>query len=573
PDTGPNAFTLILSVDDDGTGESTVIEFNEENNTYEIPVILGVTPTVNPHAASLELCDSDNNQMEEFDLTEIGNQMLGLQTEILIRYYTNEADAIAGNANNIGNPDAFNSGDQIIFVRMEDVVGCFIIAQFELKVLLAEEIPHEIPNLEYCSDSHVLTGISFDLTENEDAILAGANPADYTITYHLSQENAVSGINAIPNETDYENIASPETIWVRMMDVEGCVLYASFQLIAIPAGEIEHEIPVLENCSPDQTLTGIPTDLTENEEFILNGNDPTQFTITYHLNQEDAINGNGAIADPENYPNISAPQTVWVRITSLQGCVQYGSFELIYHAAPIANDALYEECSMHGPAVFHLENLNELVVADVNALNFTYYLNETDAENQINPLPNPYTPPTQSSWIVVRVENEFGCFTLVNVLLETIINTTIIEETYFECDDPYELNDGFTPFDLTQMNDQINLQLDLTQTIISYHLTMEEAALGNNAIPNPTNYINNSNPQTIYARALDANGNCGGVAKFTIEVLPVPEFELPEFLAFCNYDDKEFEFLRPFETYNWYDSHENLISNSAQVSFPSEGIY
>src|SRR5690606_23735950 len=140
PDTVHNAFTLILSVNDDGTGESTVIEFNEENNTYEIPIIRGVTPTLNPHDNSLEACDSDNNQTEIFDLTQIGNQMVGLQTGVLIRYYTSEADANAGNTNNITTSNAYNSGAQTIFVRMEDVIGCYIIAQFELNLLAASEL-------------------------------------------------------------------------------------------------------------------------------------------------------------------------------------------------------------------------------------------------------------------------------------------------------------------------------------------------------------------------------------------------------------------------------------------------
>ena len=573
PDTVPNAFTLILSVDDDGTGESTVIEFNEENNTYEIPIILGVTPTLNPHDNLLEACDSDNNQTEIFDLTQIGNQMVGLQTGVLIRYYTSEADANAGNTNNITTPNAYNSGAQTIFVRMEDVIGCYIIAQFELNLLAASELTHEIPNLEYCSSSHILTGIPFNLSDNETAILNGNNPADYTITYHLDNNDALSGNNAIINATNYENISSPQTIWVRMTDAEGCVQYGSFDLIAIAAGEMTYALPDLENCSGNQILTGIVTDLTENEEAVLNGNDPAQFTITYHLDENGAINGTGAIGNPENYPNISAPQTIWVRIVSLQGCVQYGSFQLIYHAAPVANDAQTEECSMVGPATFNLENLNELVVINTTGLDFNYYLTENDAENEINPLPLIYTPPAQSSTVFVRIENEFGCFTVVEVQLETVINTTVINEIYYECDSPDELNDGFTLFNLTNINNQVNLQLGLTNTTITYHLTPQDAATGNNPIANPTDYTNTTSPQTIYARAIDMDGNCGGVAEFRIEVNPVPEFVLPEYIAFCNYDTKNYQFFDPFQTYAWFDANGNHISSQSTVNFPAAGIY
>ncbi len=573
PITIPNNFTLIAHVDNDGTGESTIREFDEENNTFEIPIILGQTPTVNTHNPILEECDSDNNQTEPFNLTQIGNQMLGAQTGILIRYYTNEAAAIAGNNTNITTPNAYDSGNQTIYVRMEDVVGCYIIGQFELKILPATELTHEIPNLEYCSSSQIITGIPFNLRDNESAILNGNNPADFTITYHLNLDDALSGNDAIPNPTTYENTTSPETIWVRLEDDDGCIQYGSFELIAIAAGQITYEIADIENCSTDQVLTGISTDLTENETSILNGNDPTQFTITYHLDENGAINGTGAIGNPESYPNVSAPQTIWVRIVSLQGCVQFGSFQLVYHAAPVANDGYKEECSMLGPATFNLEDLDELVVADVTGLNFTYYLTQIDAENQVNPLPNPYTPPSQSAFVFVRVENEFGCFTIVQAQLETIINTTVLADTYFECDEPHEPNDGFTNFNLTTVNNQVNIQLGLTNTTITYHLTPMDAATGTNPISNPTNYTNTSNPQILYARAIDMNGNCGGVGEFKIEVQAVPEFELPIYLAFCNYDDKEYQFLPSFETYTWYDANGTEISNQSTVTFPSPGIY
>ena len=673
PVTVPTQFTLIGYVDDDGTGTSSVIEFDETNNTFEIPVTLGVTPTVNTHDETLTKCDTDDNQSEPFDLTTVGAQMTGTQTGVLVRYYADENDANIGNANNIATPTAYSniSNPQTIWVRMEDVTGCSIVDSFQLEIMAAEALNHEIPdmvrcssqeiltgvafdlsenetailngddplthtvsyhhtendaksganaivnfnnypntaspetiwarvnnadgcvkfgsfeisttapeamtyeipNLEDCSPSHILTGIPFDLSQNESAILNGNNPADFTITYHLSMEDAVNGIAAIPNFTNYPNTSSPQTIWARMIGLDGCVLYGSFQIIAIAAGELTYAIPPIETCSPDQILTGIPTDLTLNEEEILNGNDPDQFTLTYHLDENGAINGTGAIADPENYSNISAPQTIWVRMVSLQGCVQYGSFVLEYLPAPVAQSALIEECSMVGPATFFLPDANEEIVANTSGLDFTYYLTQNEAENETNPLPETYTPPTQTAQVFVRIEDEFGCFTVVQLELETVINTTTIAEPYGECDNPYELNDGFTEFNLTNINDQVNLQLGLIGSIISYHQTAEDAATGTNPIANPENYTNTTSPQTIFARALDANGNCGGVAEFSIEVLSVPEFELPEYLAFCNYDEKTYEFLDPFVTYTWLDAEENVISTQGLVEFDQEGIY
>ena len=669
----PNQFNLIGHVDDDGTGNSTVVEFDENNNTFEIPITLGVTPTVNIHDELFQLCDTDDNQSELFDLTTIGLQMVGTQTGVLIRYYTNQPDAIAGNGNNILTPNAFSNttSPQTIWVRMEDVVGCNIVDSFQIEILPAQAMTHEIPDLVKCSPQEILTGVEFDLSQNETAILNGNDPLTHTVSYHHSENDAKSGANPIANYVNYPNIASPETIWVRVINTDGCVTFGSFEISTTAPEAMTHEIPDLQKCaptnvllgilfdlseneaailngndpdtntvsyhlsesdarngispipdyqnypntsnpqsiwvrvldengcvtfgsfeisttapenlsyeisdlqlcSPDQVLTGIPTDLSENEESILNGNNPADYTITYHLDENSARNNLNAIANYENYLNLSSPQTIWVRITGLNGCVQIGSFELIYRPAPIAQSSLIEECSMVGPATFYLPNANELIVANTSGLDFSYYLSQSEAETGTNPLPETYTPPTQNATIFVRILDEFGCFTVVELELETVINTTVIADAYGECDDPYEINDGFTNFNLNAVNDQVNLQLGLVGAIISYHMTPGDAATGTNPISNPENYTNQSSPQTIYARALDANGNCGGVAEFRIEVLAVPEFELPEYLAFCNYDVKSYEFLQPFTSYTWMDADGNVISNNNVVDFDQEGIY
>lgn len=70
------------------------------------------------------------------------------------------------------------------------------------------------------------------------------------------------------------------------------------------------------------------------------------------------------------------------------------------------------------------------------------------------------------------------------------------------------------------------------------------------------------------------NGMCGGIVDFEIEVLPVPEFELDDYVAFCDYDlVKSYKFYGDFDSYTWTDEEGNIIGNSNEVIFPSEGIY
>ena len=55
-------------------------------------------------------------------------------------------------------------------------------------------------------------------------------------------------------------------------------------------------------------------DLTSQNDDILNGLNPTEFTITFYTNEADAMNGDNAIVDPTMYTNTVDPEVIWVRV-------------------------------------------------------------------------------------------------------------------------------------------------------------------------------------------------------------------------------------------------------------------
>ncbi len=476
PTSIPNNFTLTVAVDDDGTGNSTIIEFLEDNNTDEVEILLGTTPTPLP-ADNLMICDSNNDGHETFDLTIPGTQILGIQPGVIIRYYEAENDASDGNNNNITSPDS------------------------------------------------------------------------------------------------YLNTSDTQTIYVRLEDPAGCSIVTSFTIEITPPALLSYTIPNMEECSQNQATTGIITDLTAHNSAVLNGADASLFTITYYLNQNDAMSGDTPITTPDAYSNTSSPQTIWTRLITADGCVQYGSFELIYHPSPLVHTTTLQACSLDGPGTFNLSEANFEVVNDTSGLQFTYHTTEGEANSDENPLPNDYTPVSELEVVYVRVTTEFGCYSVISVILETVINTVELTNVYEVCDDPYLINDGFAEFDLTTYENQIANALTIPGAIVTYHLTQGEAGSGTNAITNPESFVNTVNPQIIYARAANPEGGCGGVAQFQIEVLPVPEFELPEFIAFCQDDDKIFNFNGNFSTYTWSDETGNVIGANATVLFENSGIY
>lgn len=122
---------------------------------------------------------------------------------------------------------------------------------------------------------------------------------------------------------------------------------------------------------------------------------PSQFSFIYYPSQVDAQNGTNAISSIENY-NLgnSLPKSVWVRAQfTPTGC--YEITQVTYQQLPsqiTQNVAFDAVCSMgvltsQGFAIFDLTSKNSLI--NPNGNSFSYYLTESDAKNQTNPISNP----------------------------------------------------------------------------------------------------------------------------------------------------------------------------------------
>ena len=188
---------------------------------------------------------SSNDGIENFDLSIQNENILGGQdpNEYLVTYYETLQDAQSGNNalstnyNNTSNP-------QQIYARVEHVdaigsnSGCFSISDFMIVVTGA--VPEAISPGEYviCDPVFTSNNQTFDLDSQNEIILEGQNIDSYNITYHISEEDALNGIN--PLESQYENISNPQTIYVRVEDTNAfeCYSTTSFDLVVclIPEG-------------------------------------------------------------------------------------------------------------------------------------------------------------------------------------------------------------------------------------------------------------------------------------------------------------------------------------------------
>ena len=318
----------------------TIFARLEENvlGCYDVtPLVLLVdaAPTITDSIENYLICDNDQDNTENFDLTSKYIEIVNGLPDITLTYYNTEADANA-NINPIPTsptaPSTTNypsAGAETIWVRAVNLEGCFTIGSFNL-VLGTITNYVEVPIFRICDDNIFDGFTDFDLDSQIPIITAG--DPNLTVTYYLIEADAEAG--TIPSLTSpYTNIVNPEVIWVRVED-NTTTCYVHFEMILDVQSTIAETPPPLVEC--DQ----LPNDgfddfiLTEADTDIINGQPAT--AVRYFETEALAINGDPLDALTSPYTNITQDtQTIYARIENIiLGCYDTTPLELVVNAAP-----------------------------------------------------------------------------------------------------------------------------------------------------------------------------------------------------------------------------------------------
>ncbi len=526
------------------TLEYTTIGTCPTTSTQSVTVYTEVT-LINP--TPLEVCDDGTpDGLTAIDLSLKNAEITGSNPNYSISYYETLAEAEA-EINVLPMLYTNTSNGQIIFVKVKDVnTGCYAITTLELLVQQAP-IANTPQALIYCDPDNDGYGL-FTLTDVNDEITGGAT-SGLTVTYHETQTNADIGVDAIDTTVSYNNIVqNAQILYVRVESstiATDCATIILLELIVEPTPQLVDPTP-LQECD-DISADGYATfDLTSKSDEILNGQDSTQYILSYFETQANAIDNTSPIANPLAYINTDDfSQTIWIRVednSTIEGCYKLVSLELIVNPLPVlVTPAPLELCDVNNSGDeqegFTLEDANDDILNGQTGITLTHYETQLDADNATNPIFSPYINTSNAQTIFVRAENDItGCYNTVTITLRVNPipspepNPTPIEV----CDVD---NDGFAQFDLEIRTIEItNGELDIA---ITYHETQSDAETGSNAIIGLYTNIVASN-QIIYVRSENILTGCYSLTQHTLQLIVNPAPQVPtviESYVICDSDD------------------------------------
>ncbi|MFL9845885.1 T9SS type B sorting domain-containing protein [Flavobacterium rhizosphaerae] len=147
-----------------------------------------------------------------------------------------------------GQPYSFDNGSDNVFhniepaeyvFRIEDDCGNVVTQWFNVRELPSIADATQPKDLIICVEEGETAGNVYHLTDQNDSVLGPLHSSMYTITYHLTYEDADTGENPLPEY--YTALSNGQTIYVRLVhnEIQICHGITSFQLFI---GEYEQPV-------------------------------------------------------------------------------------------------------------------------------------------------------------------------------------------------------------------------------------------------------------------------------------------------------------------------------------------
>ena len=245
---------------------------------------------------------------------------------------------------------------------------------------------------------------------------------------------------------------------------------------------------------------------------ITNGN--TNFTVTYHDTENNAITGNS----PLTTTTVNGTTVYYYRLkytdptdptNPINGCFQLGTFKF-KQGNIVASDVTITACNTNGfgTGVFNLTTAP--VFTDPTAIK-KYYPTSNDLIAGTNEITNPTAYVSVAPKVIfVKVTSIEGCTDTAEITLNFLPPLPVTNATVSACNNNIT---GSGIFDLTSAN--VYSGANITK---KYYLTPADLAAGTNEITNPAAYTSGV-PKKIYVKVINSAG-CTGNGEITLQFYP-----------------------------------------------------
>ncbi len=243
-------------------------------------------PVINSGLNLLQ-CDDDTDGISSFNLTQKNNFLsINYQNETF-RYFKTQNGART-NTNDtsdyIANPTSYIATNSIVYVRVENSNGCFIVGQINLIVSVTQiNIPALKQTFYKCddalpSDSDGFT--EFDFSQMKQIVEAQipGNNSNYSVKFYENQADVLSELNEIITLSNFRNTqTNQQNIWVRI----DSTLDNSCFGIGIIANLVVKPLPYLELIKQEKICLNPPNDPLLLTAGILDGSAPSNYTFIW----------------------------------------------------------------------------------------------------------------------------------------------------------------------------------------------------------------------------------------------------------------------------------------------------
>ncbi|MDG5492378.1 T9SS type B sorting domain-containing protein [Psychroserpens sp. SPM9] len=267
-------------------------------------------------------------------------------------------------------------------------------------------------------------------------------------------------------------------------------------------------------------------DLSTQDTAILDGQDPSLYSVHYFTTEDDAdANTNEILGE---FGSTENPQTIYARVHNIDNpnCYATTSFMLEVFVTP--NIALLNDLtvcddgiggnSMDGFTTTNLDDFNAGILGTQDDTQYTisYHPTQQDADDNTNAHPSVYTNTTATNEVIfVRMENNDNtdCYTTDAFTLTVNNSPEAHTTTLIQCDED-GIPEGFTTFDLNQAFDAITG--GSANRSVQFYVSLSDLENDEDEL-NPDAFENYFNPQTLHVLVTDTQTGCTNTTQLILE--------------------------------------------------------